>query len=314
MSAYTLPAGNVQAAFSGGRTSAYLVKKLLDENGPLPDRVVVTFQNTGRERIETLDFVQECDERWKLGVVWLEYRPSPTQRNPFIENEFCEVYARIFGLDRLNYMRRWWQDNATPDKFAIVDHARASRSSEPFEALLLQRRFLANQQTRFCTAELKTRTAKRYLMSIGWTGWKTATGIRADEKHRLDKPTRERSTPWYPLAKAGIGRMDIAAFWKMQPFDLRLPNVKGNCWLGNCDGCFLKSEASIAAFTRDYPDDAYWWEGWEELGSWMTTSRGATWSKRYTRAEMRRWMEKQGDWALSTEGVLCAKDEGECTG
>lgn len=57
MNPYRLPDGNVQIAFSGGRTSAYMLHKLLDANGGLPDRAVVTFQNTGREMPETLDFV-----------------------------------------------------------------------------------------------------------------------------------------------------------------------------------------------------------------------------------------------------------------
>lgn len=63
MNHYLLPDGNVQVAFSGGRTSAYLLRQVLDANGGLPDRAVVTFQNTGREMPQTLDFVQEVGER-----------------------------------------------------------------------------------------------------------------------------------------------------------------------------------------------------------------------------------------------------------
>ena len=36
--------------FSGGRTSGYMLKMILDQNGGvLPDDYLVTFQNTGRE-------------------------------------------------------------------------------------------------------------------------------------------------------------------------------------------------------------------------------------------------------------------------
>jgi hypothetical protein len=84
--------------------------------------------------------------------------------------------------------------------------------------------------------------------------------------------------------------------------------------LGNCDGCFLKSEVNVAAFTREFPEDAIWWERMEIFVSWLTNSASAAfWSKRYTRADMRQYMERQGDWALSTEGALCQKDHGECT-
>ena len=99
--------------------------------------------------------------------------------------------------------------------------------------------------------------------------------------------------------------------------DRNLPNVGGNCWLGNCDGCFLKSEAHVAAFTRDYPERAAWWEAAEKRIAALETSKGrpadnSQFSKRYNRANMRDFMARQGDWALSTEGALCQADDGEC--
>lgn len=279
MNPYLLPEGNVQIAFSGGRTSAYMLHEILQANGGIPDRVEVTFQNTGREMNETLDFVQQVGERWGVTVRWLEYR----------------AYAPFYDH---------------------VNHNNASRDGQPFEALIRKRKYLPNQQTRFCTIELKVRTAKRYLVSLGWKRWVNCVGFRADEPHRLNKPKpKDRWTVWTPLADAGIGRHDVTEFWSKQPFDLRLPNVSGNCWLGNCDGCFLKSEASIAAFTRDFPERAAWWEKAEETVSGLTSSYSAAFfSKRYSRAEMREYMERQGDWALSTDGALCQKDDGECTG
>jgi 3'-phosphoadenosine 5'-phosphosulfate sulfotransferase (PAPS reductase)/FAD synthetase len=275
MSHYLLPDGHVQIAFSGGRTSAFMLHKILEANGNLPDRVVVSFQNTGREMPQTLDFVQEVGERWGVNIVWLEYRATA----PFYEQ---------------------------------VSHNSASRNGEPFEAMIIKKNYLPNQQARFCTIELKVRTAKRYLMSLGWKHWTNCVGIRADEPHRLNKPPpKDRWTVWTPLAEADVGRQHVTEFWSRQPFDLRLPNVKGNCWLGNCDGCFLKSEASVAAFTRDYPERAIWWERMEALISPATGSAN-TFSKRYARSDMRQYMERQGDWALSTEGSLCQKDHGEC--
>src|SRR5690606_34061881 len=109
-----LPDGNVQVAFSGGRTSGMLLHRLIEANGILSGRAVVTFQNTSRERPETLDFVQEVGERFGQPIVWLERRPTPSQANPFDSNEFCEVYAGVFGADRLDYMRDWWRLGMTP--------------------------------------------------------------------------------------------------------------------------------------------------------------------------------------------------------
>ena len=274
---YILPEGNVLIGLSGGRTSAYMLHQILAANGDLPERVVVSFQNTGREMPQTLDFVAEVASLWGVNVIWLEYRGAA----PFFE---------------------------------VVGHNSASQDGAPFEALIERRKFLPNQQARFCTSELKVRPAKRYLVSLGWDRWVTATGIRADEPRRLNKPApKDRWTVWNPLAAAGVSRHDVQAFWATQPFDLRLPNIGGNCWLGNCDGCFLKSEASVAAFTREFPERAAWWERMEARASELTSGSGGTFSKRYTRAEMRDFMERQGDWALSTEGALCQADDGECT-
>lgn len=61
-------------SFSGGRTSAFMLRQILDAHGgTLPADVHVVFANTGKERPETLDFVQECSERWKVRIRWVEY-------------------------------------------------------------------------------------------------------------------------------------------------------------------------------------------------------------------------------------------------
>lgn len=275
---YVLPEGKVQIAFSGGRTSAYMLHQILQANGDLPSRVEVTFQNTGREMPETLDFVAEVGRRWGVMITWLEYRPDKPG-------------------------------------FEVVGYQGAARNGEPFEALIRKWEMLPNVKSRFCTIELKIRTAKRYLRSIGWDYWTNCIGLRADEKRRL-KPEGvklgDRWTVWQPLAHANVSKEDVAAFWKRQPFDLNLPNVGGNCWLSNCDGCFLKSEANVAALTRDYPDRAQWWEDMEALAGDLTSGSAATFSKRYTRRELREFMDRQGDLALSTEGLLCQASDGEC--
>lgn len=279
---YVLPEGNVQIAFSGGRTSAYLLHQILEANGGIPDRAVVTFQNTGREMPETLDFVQEVGERWSVNVVWLEYRVGKPG-------------------------------------FEIVGHNQAARNGEPFDALIDKKQRLTNVMQRWCTTELKIRVAKKYLMSLGWDYWTNCIGIRADEPHRLkDKPIKDRWTVWRPLVADGVSSGDVGSFWSAQPFDLRLPNVKGNCWLGNCDGCFLKSEASIASLTRDYPDRAEWWEAAERRVAESEDAQGrprdnAQFSKRYSRASLKRFIERQGDWVFNTEGALCQASDGECT-
>lgn len=72
-------------SFSGGRTSAYLLRKVLDAHGgTLPPGVHALFANTGKEHPATLDFVRDCGERWGVPIVWLEYdgRSSSATRCP----------------------------------------------------------------------------------------------------------------------------------------------------------------------------------------------------------------------------------------
>lgn len=276
MSAYALPDGNVLVALSGGRTSAFMLHELLRVNGPLPDRVIVSFQNTGRESPETLDFVHEIGERWGVNIVWLEYRPDAP-------------------------------------RFAVVDYASASRDGAPFEALIRKRQLLPNQRARFCTAELKVHASSRYLRSIGWARWTSCLGIRADESRRLNKaPPRERWSPWYPLAEAGVTKHHVTEFWAAQPFDLGLRNENGKTPDGNCKGCFLKSERYLANLVIEDPAEHAWWERMEAIGATFGKGDAGRFSKRYSRRQMRDFIESQGTLALSLEGALCQADDGEC--
>lgn len=223
--------GPALISFSGGRTSGYMLKHVLDAHGgDLPDNIKVVFCNTGREMSETLDFVQECGERWNVPIAWLEY------------------------------------DQASEHCTRIVSHNSASRNGEPFKQVIDKRGFLPNPVTRFCTTELKIRRSYNYAYKIlGWEHWLMVIGFRADEDHRVEKMnrSRERWTNVAPLAQAGVTKRDVMAWWNSQPFDLRLPNINGSTPLGNCDLCFLKGEQTIRGIIRMRPDLAQWWSGIE---------------------------------------------------
>lgn len=206
---------------SGGRTSGYMLRRILDAHGgSLPEGAVAIFANTGKERPETLDFVRDCGDRWGVPIVWLEY--------------------------------------AGAKSFRVVDYASASRNGEPFELIIKERSYLPNPITRFCTVELKIKTLHRYLRSIEWVEWINAVGLRADEMHRvtrmLNRQETSSETVRCPLASAGVTKADVDAFWSLQPFDLSLRS-----WEGNCDLCFLKGEAKRLRIIADRPDLAAWW-------------------------------------------------------
>ncbi len=97
--------GPAVISFSGGRTSAYMLRRILDE-GLRPD-VHVVFADTGQERPETYDFVRACGQHWDVPIAWVErpgqftqlitdrsYLPNPTMR-------FCTQELKI------RPMRNW---------------------------------------------------------------------------------------------------------------------------------------------------------------------------------------------------------------
>ena len=220
-------------SFSGGRTSAYMLWRVLQSNNGLPDDAVVCFANTGKEDEATLKFVNDCAVNWNVPIVWLEYQDA----------------------------------EETKDRWKQVTYETASRNGEPFEAVIRKKSYLPNPVTRFCTIEMKIRTIANYLFHIGLCekqshgeqmSW---VGIRADEPWRSAKISKDRT----PLVHAGISKKDVGEFWKNQPFDLGLPNFNGVTYHGNCDLCFLKGESQTRSLIAEKPERAIWWAKMEAL-------------------------------------------------
>lgn len=221
--------GPAQICFSGGRSSGYMLGHVLDANGGLPPNVHVVFQNTGKEREETLVFINECEQRWSVPVVWLEW------------NGYDGVRSKAL--------------------FRTVSFSTASRHGEPFARLIDDTGLLPNPLARICTANLKVKTSIAYMQSLGYDDWDSVMGIRADEPRRVarmnaaDRDNRG-GVPLLPLARANVAKRDVLAWWKAQPFDLML-DPQGD--LGNCDLCFLKSRGKLVDAIKSEPRVADWW-------------------------------------------------------
>jgi 3'-phosphoadenosine 5'-phosphosulfate sulfotransferase (PAPS reductase)/FAD synthetase len=242
--------GPALISFSGGRTSAYMLKQILDAHGgTLPDDVHVCFANTGKEREETLRFVHECGTRWGVRVRWLEWR------------DYRDEYARKEGAHRC-----WYEE---------VGYNSASRNGEPFDALIaFKGNYLPNGAQRFCSEQLKVLTMHRFMGDIGFPAgsYTEAIGLRADEQHRLLKMYGENVENGRkciaPLAQAKIHKPDVMAFWRAQDFDLGLEP-----WEGNCTLCFQKGKGIRKRILRDDPSVGVWWQAKE-------AQCGGTWDKR----------------------------------
>lgn len=219
-------------SFSGGRTSAYMLWRVLQSNDGLPADAVVCFANTGKEDEATLRFVRDCGEQWGVRINWLEYRP---------------------------------------DGFACVDYESASRSGEPFEALITKKNYLPNPVARFCTEELKVKTINRFLEANNIDA-ETMVGVRSDEPRRVGK-LRERGL-LVPLVDAGVRQEEVQSFWKSTSFDLGLEFRDGITAVGNCDLCFLKGPGQVMALIRDKPERAIWWAQQEsKIGATFRSDR-----------------------------------------
>jgi len=226
-------------SFSGGRTSAYMLWRVLQSNGGLPAEAVVCFANTGKEDEATLRFVERCSKEWGVPIIWLEYQAAIEPR----------------------------------DRWRVVGYKTASRIGEPFRLANRQKKYLPAAPARYCTVVLKIDPARYYMQSLGYEEWDNLVGIRADEHRRVAKIRANPSDgkrgieQRMPLADAGITNADVLEFWRKQTFDLELPLIRGKTMHGNCDLCFLKPTGQLLSLIFEKPERATWWieeENWAQ--------------------------------------------------
>tara|TARA_Y100000310_G_C20664639_1_gene806786 strand:- start:1346 stop:2293 length:948 start_codon:yes stop_codon:yes gene_type:complete len=234
---------------SGGRTSAYMVEKVLElqAQGYFSNTdFVITFANTGREHEKTLEFVNNCDERWRKlynnKVIWLEAVVHEGRR---------------------------------PCSHKEVHFDSADRDGKLFEEVVAKYG-LPNNSFYHCTRELKENTIMSYLDSLGEkkghidcgvlvpATYETWIGIRADEPKRLNGNRSGKQYKVFPLAgelielgasssiSLSCDKQDVLDFWEDMPFDLNLPEH-----LGNCIDCHKKSFKKLKMVYEDMGEEAF---------------------------------------------------------
>jgi hypothetical protein len=207
-------------SFSGGKTSGYMAKLIKDHWSDLYE-IVVVFANTSREDEKTLIFVNECDKRFGLNVVWIE--------------------AEVF------------HGEATSSGYRIVTFETASRNGEVFEEVI-KKYGISNAAFGHCNREMKLNAMHSYVRDgLGWDDYCTALGIRMDEQRRVSKHAGVNKI-LYPLIDTWpTDKQDVANFWENQPFQLDLPEH-----LGNCVTCFKKSDRKLFQVYADNPYAFLW--------------------------------------------------------
>jgi 3'-phosphoadenosine 5'-phosphosulfate sulfotransferase (PAPS reductase)/FAD synthetase len=208
----------IAISFSGGKSSAYMTKMLLDHfRANEPERqILVIFANTGQEHPETLRFIEQCDREFGFGTVWIEAVTNP----------------RGVGMG-----------------YRVVDFETASRNGEPFERAI-EKYGISNKKYPQCTSRLKTEPMEACRRDMGMPPgtYSFAVGIRADEIHRASGKSMEQGC-FYPLVDAGVTKDDVREFWTTQPFNLNIPEH-----LGNCVWCWKKSNRKLLTIARSHPE------------------------------------------------------------
>jgi hypothetical protein len=218
----------LHVAFSGGRTSAFMTKKLLD-NWSDRYQFCVTFANTGLEHEKTLQFVHNCDKYFGFNTVWLEADVNPLK--------------------------------GEGTSFKIVTFETAKRNGEPFEEMI-KKYGIPNSAYLHCTRELKLLPMQKYLKHVGFFHKEvpTALGIRADERRRV-RSSAEANNIIYPLVDTWpVDKQDVLDWWEDQTFDLDIEE-----WDGNCKGCYKKSFKKLFKQLDSDPSVLDWHEKMESL-------------------------------------------------
>lgn len=125
-----------------------------------------------------------------------------------------------------------------------------------FEKLIEKKKAIPNNFKRFCTIELKIKTARRYLRSLGITKYENFVGFRYDEPLRV----KRRKQMWktvidrFPLFEKQIDKQIINEYWSKKEYTLEIPSILGNCTL-----CFMKGKNAIINILSKYPELAKEW-------------------------------------------------------
>jgi len=255
-------------SFSGGRTSAYLCKVMIDKFGR--DNVDFIYMDTGAEHPETYEFIRKVDSYFGLNLVCL--------RGDFSRPLGKGVYYNVVDINDIKQDLKPFKEMAS--KYGI-----------PYTGGM------------FCTDRMKLKPFKKYCDdTYGKKKYETWLGIRADEPKRLVGDNKNKNLSVYKqlkidglnddaisllyvnarenikeinqwrisdLSKAllikridhlneqnlnhlaevcNYEKQEIVIHWSKMPFDLGIDE-----WLGNCIFCPKKSNLKLAAAQRDEP-------------------------------------------------------------
>ena len=204
-------------SFSGGRSSAVMLKRCIERHSDTHD-ILIVFANTGCEHEETLRFVDAVDRNFADGkVVWIE----------------CVTNGPGVGVGS-----------------KVVSFETASRNGEPFKDAIAKHGIPCTTHPQ-CSSRLKSEPMLHYRSSVGWEpgSYDTAIGIRADECDRMSSKKKENRFV-YPLVSEGWRKRDVNEYMAQFDWDLKLPSDA----FGNCVWCWKKSLRKLMTVAKESPE------------------------------------------------------------
>jgi hypothetical protein len=178
-------------SFSGGRTSAYLCKIMIDKFGR--DNVDFIYMDTGAEHPKTYDFIKNVNEHLNLNLTCLRLKVNP-------------------ALGKGN-------------SYTIVDVNDLKPDLKPF-ADMMGKYGVPYIGGMFCTDRMKLTPFTKYCNdTYGKKSYETWLGIRADEPKRLT----EKKEIKYLAELSDFDKQDVLNWWSEMPFDLGIDEWSGNC-------------------------------------------------------------------------------------
>lgn len=280
----------IVVSFSGGKTSAYMCKWLVETWGHFYNFIFI-FANTGLERAETLDFVHKCDKEFSLNLVWVEAVTNPIHGRGVTHRitNYKDAYRMWQYKDPKHPFHAHICKNGIPNankpqcsdrlkEFAIehykkvnnfkgVKHALGMRSDEPNRVLSKSKRAFLESAGIDCNIwrlgdkQQRAKTLDALSDEFNDLIKKTTTEKEANKVKSMIKAlyNHNKYNLCYPFSDwVKIDKQDVNTHWEGMPFTLLLEEHEGNC-----STCWKKSEIKIflLAIAQPYLFEAFrWWE------------------------------------------------------
>lgn len=214
---------NIICLTSAGYTSVMMAIKMKEWYPS--HNIVNVMANTSKERIESLNFMNECDNYFRLNLVWIEAVIN--------------------------------QDKGKGTNYKITSFEDLKTKGEIFEDGI-KKYGIPSKINKWCNRDLKITPIKKYADDLfGANNYSFAIGLRVDEIDRVSKDYKTNNI-FYPPFDHNISQRERNLFWKNQKIKLKIPAYKGNC-----DACFEKSMRKKMTILIEEPEVFDWWNNME---------------------------------------------------